>query len=70
MAKVFFDNQKDDFERMLLRPKTSGKINTNKNYPIVAVLRIDNNSNFDFNGFNPGDAKFMEWGYLKPNEGA
>lgn len=68
IVKVFSDNQKDNFERMLIKPKVYGRIMTNNNYPIVALLTITNNQSFDYKKFNPMDVNFVEWVFIKPLE--
>jgi RsiW-degrading membrane proteinase PrsW (M82 family) len=66
LGKVFHENNKEEHEKILLKPKTSGTTILNKEYPIVAVLTIDNITDIENSTSTTKNIKFMEWAYIKP----
>lgn len=68
LAKVYDSDidKNSSFERMLLKPKTTGTTMYKEKFPIVAVLKIDHLEEIENNKHSFSDFKFVEWGVIMP----
>jgi RsiW-degrading membrane proteinase PrsW (M82 family) len=67
VTRIFSDEQKEHFELVLIKPKTSKRNMVDKQYPIVAILKIENLSDIDDLDRGARDFKFQEWAFAKPH---
>jgi len=68
LSKIFKNQNKDNFERRLLKPKTNGTTIMNKKYPIVGLLMIESDDELTNTNLSAGDFEFQVWAYIKPVE--
>lgn len=66
VTKVFLDDKKEEFETMLIKPKTNDKTMVNDIYPIVALLKIENLKDIEDIRFGISNFQFKGWVYAKP----
>jgi RsiW-degrading membrane proteinase PrsW (M82 family) len=68
VTRIFSDEQKEQFELVLIKPKTTRRNMVDEVYPIVAILRIQNISDLDETNRDAGDFQFEEWAFAKPHK--
>ena len=65
LAKVYFDEKLEQFETMLIKPKSSETTMVNKIHPIVAILKIENITDIENTSFSSQNFAFKEWAFVK-----
>ncbi len=66
LVKIFHDENKENFETMLIKPKTNETTMVNDIYPIVALLKIENADDLENINLGAKDFQFKEWAFAKP----
>lgn len=65
LTKLFYSNDDDKHELLLIKPKRKGETMVNDKYPIVAVLKIDHLDDYTDVNLTIKDFKFQEWAFIK-----
>lgn len=65
VIKLYKNQEEGDFEKLIMRPKKSGKTKSAKGEPIVALLKFDHIENIEDQELTIKDFKFIEWVVLK-----
>jgi RsiW-degrading membrane proteinase PrsW (M82 family) len=68
VARIFAHEDKEEFQRVLLRPKTGGMTMMNGKYPLVGILKIANDADLSDLNKEEKDFKFYQWSFIKPIE--
>lgn len=68
LANVYADLENGISFQLLLKPKISGSSFVEGKFPIVALLRFDENFDINDNSKELSDFEFLEWAYIKPRQ--
>ncbi len=66
LAKVFYDDVKEKFEYMILKPKIKDKTLAFDKYPIIGLLKVSDTAAIEDTTKSSTSFKFLEWAYAKP----
>lgn len=67
VAKLYKDDvMTSEYEMVLLKPKTNNITMVNDEFPIVALLKLENITDIENTKLGPKDFKFREWVFIKP----
>ena|ERR1700741_201879 len=64
LVKIYITG--DDARHFLLKAKTKGQTRMNNEWPIAALLKVEDMNSLHSPGFKSEELKFMEWVILKP----
>ena len=68
LVKVFADIENNIAFQLLVKPKITGSSFVEGKYPIVALLRFDDDFDINDTTKDLSDFEFLEWAYLKPRQ--
>lgn len=68
LARIYKDSKVQQFDNVLLRPKTSGKTLMKEEYPIVAIMTYEEHHNLSDTSLGFRDFEFNEWAFIRPIE--
>jgi len=65
LTRLYFNNERDQWMYVMLKPKMNGTVKTKSGHPIVAVLRLEHLIDFKDPSLKTSDFKFQEWAVLR-----